>query len=188
MFDIYNINGGLIRKTFICNYNGDFFNLWLSFDFLARYKIDNENDSGLWLECFYLLTDGGKRMDIVDERLRTRLLIQFINGILIGPMSRNTQAYQTLKESITNNCRLRNDELACILECIFRHLNRDDDDPTSLNRGLNQTAIKRSIEFLSWIINNHVLNTTLIHYFIQNIVDLHDKYTFSTGINTELLQ
>ncbi|CAF0735593.1 unnamed protein product [Rotaria sp. Silwood1] len=165
-----------------------FFNLWLSFDFLARYKIDNENDSGLWLECFYLLTDGGKRMDIVDERLRTRLLIQFINGILIGPMSRNTQAYQTLKESITNNCHLRNDELACILECIFRHLNRDDDDPTSLNRGLNQTAIKRSIEFLSWIINNHVLNTTLIHYFIQNIVDLHDKYTFSTGINTELLQ
>ncbi|CAF1089887.1 unnamed protein product [Rotaria sordida] len=142
----------------------------------------------MWLECFYLLTDGGKRMNLVDDRLRIRLLIQFINGILTGPMSRNIQAYQTLKELITNNCHLRNDELASILECIFRHLNHDDDDATSLNHGLNQAAIKRSIEFLLWTINSHVLNITLIHYFIQNIVDLHDKYTFSTGINTELLQ
>ena len=57
-------------------------------------------------------------------------------------MSRNTHAYHTLKDSMINNCHLRHDELALILETIFRHLNRDDEDTTSLNHGLNQTAIK----------------------------------------------
>ncbi len=74
-----------------------------------------------------------------------RLLIQFIHGILTGPMSRINQAYHTLKELLTNtNCHLRHDELALILEYIFRHLNRDDDDnnTTNLNHGLHQQTIK----------------------------------------------
>ncbi len=99
-------------------------------------------------------------MNLVDDRLRgidvfflhivlmqnrlfilVRLLIQFINGILTGPMSRNSSAYHILKESITHNCHLRNDELTAILECIFRHLNRDDDG-TNFNETLSQTGIK----------------------------------------------
>jgi hypothetical protein len=71
-----------------------------------------------------------------------RLLIQFINGILTGSMSRNNQAYQTLKDLLTNNCHLRHDELVLIMEYIFRHLNRDDDDATNLNQSLHQQALK----------------------------------------------
>lgn len=57
-------------------------------------------------------------------------MIQFINGILTGPLSRNTDAYQTLKDLLTNNCHLRYDELTLILENIFRFLNRDEDETT----------------------------------------------------------
>jgi hypothetical protein len=71
-----------------------------------------------------------------------RLFIQFINGILTGPMSRNHQAYVTLKELLTINCHLRHDELASIMECIFRHLNHEDEDAINLNHGLNQQALK----------------------------------------------
>jgi hypothetical protein len=62
-------------------------------------------------------------------------------------MSRNNQAYQTLKDLLTNNCHLRHDELALIMEYIFRHLNRDEDD--SIN-SLHQQAIKvfKKKEFL----------------------------------------
>lgn len=73
-----------------------------------------------------------------------RIFIQFINGILTGPMSRNNQAYYILKELLINNCHLRHDELALIMEYIFRQLNRDDDEITinNLTPGLNQQAIK----------------------------------------------
>ena len=71
-----------------------------------------------------------------------RLLIQLINGISTGPMSRNIQASHTLKEVLTHKCRLRNDELALLMEIIFRHLKCDDDDATSLSQNLKQTAIK----------------------------------------------
>jgi hypothetical protein len=58
-------------------------------------------------------------------------------------MSRNNQAYLILKELLTNNCHLRHDEIALIMEYIFRHLNRDDDDAnTNLNHTLNQQTIK----------------------------------------------
>lgn len=56
-------------------------------------------------------------------------------------MSRNTQAFHMLKECISTTCHLRNDEINSIFEHLFRHLNHDDDD-TSVNRGLNPTAIK----------------------------------------------
>ncbi|CAM4896178.1 unnamed protein product [Rotaria socialis] len=162
--------------------------MWLSFDFLARYKINNGNDAALWLECFYLLTDDGKRMDHVDDRLRVRLIIQLISEILTGWMSQNLQADQTLKECLTNNCRLRNDELNAILEYMFRYLNPDGDDATIAKSCLKTAAINKSIGILTCIVDHHVLNTGLIHYFIQNVVDLHDNYRFVHGINTELLQ
>jgi hypothetical protein len=54
-------------------------------------------------------------------------------------MSRNNQAYLILKELLTNNCHLRHDEIALIMEYIFRHLNRDDDDAIN---SLHQQAIK----------------------------------------------
>jgi hypothetical protein len=57
-------------------------------------------------------------------------------------MSRNTQAYNTLKDLLTNICHLRHDEIALMMECIFRHLNNDDDDSANINHGLNQQAIK----------------------------------------------
>jgi hypothetical protein len=59
-------------------------------------------------------------------------------------MSRNSQAYHTLKDLLTTNCHLRHDELASIMEYIFRHLNRDDDDGvnTNPNHNLNQQTIK----------------------------------------------
>ena len=73
-----------------------------------------------------------------------RLLIQFINGILTNRISRNNEAYQILKDLLTNNCHLRYDELAIIMENIFRHLNRDDDDNnnTNSNQNLSQQTIK----------------------------------------------
>lgn len=76
-----------------------------------------------------------------------RLLIQFLNGILTGPLSRNADAYQTLKDLFTNNCHLRYDELNLILENIFRFLNRDEDETaaTAVNtshRSPHQQPIK----------------------------------------------
>ncbi|CAF5127308.1 unnamed protein product [Rotaria magnacalcarata] len=120
--------------------------MWLSFDFLTRYKIDNDNDAALWLECFYLLTDDGKKMDCVDDRLRVRLIIQLISEILTGRMSRNPQAYETLKACLTNNCHLRNDELTSILEYIFRYLNPDDDDAKVIKNCFNTIPIKVNIK------------------------------------------
>lgn len=60
-----------------------------------------------------------------------RLFIQLINGILTGSLTRNSQAYHTLKDLLTNSCHLRSDELALILEFIFRYLNRDEDETTN---------------------------------------------------------
>ncbi|UJR33733.1 hypothetical protein I4U23_021160 [Adineta vaga] len=165
-----------------------FFNLWLAFDFLARYKIENENEAGLWFECFYLLTDNGRRIDLVDDRLRVRVLIKLIHGILTGPLSRHNQANIVLKDLLTNLCHLRYDEISLIMEHIFEYLNRDDDDTSNPNRALYQQSIKKSFEFLCWLIDHHTLNTAVLHYFIENIVDLHDKCRFSTALNTELLQ
>jgi len=166
-----------------------FFKSWLSFDFLARYKIVHDVDAIFWLECFHCLTNDGKNIDFVDARLRGRLLVQFINGILTGPMSRNAQASNTLKDLLTIHIQLRHDELYLLFETIFRHLNRDDDDtnPDS-DHQLNQMSIRKSIDFLCWLIDFHSLDTILLHYFIQNVVDLHDKYKFSNELNTELLQ
>ncbi|CAF0748109.1 unnamed protein product [Adineta ricciae] len=165
-----------------------FFNLWLSFDFLIRYKIENENDAVLWLECFYSLTDNGRRMDHIDDRLRVRILTKLINAVLTGPMSRNNHANQILRELFTNICHLRYDEISVVVEHIFEYLNHDEDDALNLNRNLYQQSIRKCLDILGWLIHYHTLNTTLLHYFIQNIVDLHDKYTFSAVLNTELLQ
>lgn len=72
-----------------------------------------------------------------------RLFVQFINGILTGPMSRNTQAYNVLRESLTLNCYLRYDEVSLILENIFRQLNQEDDDSASnAHHSLNQSAVR----------------------------------------------
>lgn len=74
-----------------------------------------------------------------------RLFVQFIDGILSGPMSRSNQAYNTLKDLLTNHCHLRCDELSIIFESIFRHLNRDDDDTaaaSNINHSLNQVTIR----------------------------------------------
>ena len=60
-------------------------------------------------------------------------------------MSRSNQAYNTLRDLLTNHCHLRYDELSIILESIFRHLNRDDDDTataSNVNHSLNQVTIR----------------------------------------------
>lgn len=60
-------------------------------------------------------------------------------------MSRNTQAYNTLKDLLTAHGQLRHDELFLLLETIFRHLNRDDDDTNSqIEQPLSQWAIRVS--------------------------------------------
>lgn len=72
-----------------------------------------------------------------------RLLVQFINGILTGPMSRNVQAANTLKDLLTIHIQLRHDELYLLFETIFRHLNRDDDDTNpNFDHQLNQMSIR----------------------------------------------
>ena len=61
-------------------------------------------------------------------------------------MSRNNHAYSIFKDLITSTCHLRNDELLLIMSCIFRHLNRDDeDDGPNATQTLKQHAIKVSI-------------------------------------------
>lgn len=57
-------------------------------------------------------------------------------------MSRNNQAYQILKDLVTNHCHLRCDEIYLIMEFIFRHLNHDEDDTTDLNQASYQQTIK----------------------------------------------
>ena len=63
-------------------------------------------------------------------------------------MSRNAQAYQTLKVCLTTNCHLRNDELAMILEYMFRHLNHNYDDSTAANNNVNLTPIIVNITYI----------------------------------------
>lgn len=58
-------------------------------------------------------------------------------------MSRNTQAYNTLKDLLTLHGQLRHDELYLLFETIFRHLNRDDDDTNpNPSHQLSQSTIR----------------------------------------------
>lgn len=78
-------------------------------------------------------------------------------------MSRNNQAYGTLKELLTTNCHLRHDELTLIMEFIFGHLNRDDDDTTTNpNLGLNQQGIKVKNKNIFHLISNIIFFLEII--------------------------
>ena len=94
-----------------------------------------------------------------------RLLVQFINGILTGPMSRHVQAYNTLKDLLTLHGQLRHDELYLLFESIFRHLNRDDDDNNSnFDQQLNQLTIR--VKFVSKCNENRIESNRFRNHLI----------------------
>ncbi|CAF1426799.1 unnamed protein product, partial [Didymodactylos carnosus] len=123
--------------------------------------------------------------------------LQLINGILKVQLP--TPAYHMLKELLTNNFdHLKDDELLALINCIFDHLNLDDEDNDSerqevetnhrWSRPLNK--ISKPIEFLQWLINNNIFSTQVLFRLVKNIIDLHEKHekeAFHNQLQIDLL-
>ncbi|CAF1507256.1 unnamed protein product [Adineta steineri] len=120
---------------------------------------------------------------------------QYLNTITNGQNADRIEALKLLLDCITQS-DIDLITLGSIWLCVVGLLTNEEQQGSmtteirlcALKCVLKLIKIEKSFEFLCWLIDYHTLNTTLLHYFIKNIVDLHDKYTFLAGANTELLQ